>query len=232
MGMSMQSGTGWRAAGASGRNICRHHLRVLAASLIASLVAGCNHDSGPMASAEGPSGATVAFESIDGPPMGIFNRLVQNLNEEAQTRQLAVVSREGPANYRVRGYLAAHIESKQTVIAWVWDVYDAGQRRTLRITGEEKAAGTRSVRDGWSAADDRVLRRIAQASLDDLVRHLGAPDTSGGATAIAFGDDTPESAGIFRSSKPEEERAGESAPRSPSQAALPGGSGAMAFTIE
>ena len=230
----MQSGTGRCAAGAPGRKSCRHHLRVLAVAMIASLAAACQSDTGPMASANmtNPSGATVAFESIDGPPMGVFNKLVQNLNEEAETRQIAVVSREGPAHYRVRGYMAAHIERKQTVIAWVWDVYDAGQRRTLRISGEEKAPGTRSVREGWSAADERVLRRIAQTSLDNLVRYLGAPDTRGGATAIAFGEDTPEAAGIFRTSKPEGERDAESAPRSPSQAALPAPSDALAFTID
>jgi hypothetical protein len=181
-------------------------LRVLAVALIASFAAACNHDSGPMASAQGAPGATVAFESIDGPPMGVFNKLVQNLSEEADARQLAVVSREGPAHYRVRGYLAAHIERKQTVIAWVWDVYDANERRTLRISGEEPAPGVRSVKNAWSAADERVLRRIAQASLDNLARHLGAP-TQAGSTAMAFGEDTPEAAGIFRTAKPDAERA-------------------------
>jgi hypothetical protein len=150
---------------------------VLAGLLLAAAVAGCQHDQGPMASiAPAPAGtpSTVAFESIDGPPMAVFHSLVQNLSDEADARQVAVVSREGPAHYRVRGYLAAHIDHRKTTIAWVWDVYDSAQNRALRITGEERVAGKRTVRTGWSAADERVLRRIAQASMSDLAAFVGA----------------------------------------------------------
>ena len=38
--------------------------------------------------------ATVAFESIDGPPPATFRKLVQKLNEEAEARKVPVVSRE------------------------------------------------------------------------------------------------------------------------------------------
>ena len=72
-----------------------------------------------------PRGATVAFESIDGLPPGQFHELVQALNDEAQTRQLAVMSRESPSAYRVRGYLAAKVVKRETTISWVWDVFDA-----------------------------------------------------------------------------------------------------------
>ena len=48
-------------------------------------------------------GSTVAFESIDGPPPQIFDRMVNLLDSEAKLRHLAVVSREGnAAAYRVR----------------------------------------------------------------------------------------------------------------------------------
>jgi hypothetical protein len=198
-------------------------LRVLAVALLASITAACKHDAGPMASASGAANATVAFESIDGPPIGIFNRLVQNLNEEADARQVAVVSREGPAQYRVRGYLAAHVERNQTVIAWVWDVYDSDQRRALRITGEEPAPGAHNVRNAWAAADERVLRRIAQTGFDNLVRFLGTPST-----AIAFGNEAP--ATTVRTARPD---AGSVPvqPR-PTQAAVPTPASTMAFTIE
>ena len=33
------------------------------------------------------------------------------------------------AAYRVRGYLSAQVVRGQTVIAWVWDVYDRDQQR-------------------------------------------------------------------------------------------------------
>jgi len=86
-----------------------------------------------------PRGATVAFESIDGPPPGQFHELVQALNTEAQTRRLAVLSRESPSAYRVRGYLSAKVVKRETTISWVWDVFDGDDRRALRIAGEETA---------------------------------------------------------------------------------------------
>src|SRR5688572_22807654 len=86
-GVSMR-GTG--AACAPERRPYRQHVRVMVVALLASMAAACQHDAGPMASARGPTGATVAFESIDGPPIGVFNKLVQNLNEEADVRQVPV----------------------------------------------------------------------------------------------------------------------------------------------
>ncbi len=109
----------------------------------------------PLAGA--PAG-TVAFQRIDGLPEPQFRRLVQNLSDEAATRRIAVVSREGAAQYRVRGYAAAQIRGKHTVIAWVWDVYDASEQRVTRLGGEEEADNHQR---GWGAADDQVLRRIA-----------------------------------------------------------------------
>jgi hypothetical protein len=130
--------------------------------------AGGGAASGSFAMASsGGSGPTVAFESIDGPPPQIFDRMVNVLDSESKLRNLAIVSREGPATYRVRSYLAAEVgHGGRTTIAWVWDVYDRDQQRTLRLGGEE-SAGT-SGRDAWTAADDLVLRKIAQAGFSGL----------------------------------------------------------------
>jgi hypothetical protein len=155
-------------------------LRIGMLVLLGVCAAGCSSaPQGPMASAtaRGPTvGPTIAFDSIDGPPQSIFNRLVQNLGDEAAARQMAVVSRQGPAQYRVRGYLAALVEGKRrtTVISWVWDVYDGNQQRVVRISGEEPGSG--SGRGTWAAADDGVLRRIATNSMDRLAAFLAAPD--------------------------------------------------------
>ncbi len=78
----------------------------------------------------------------------------------------------GAAQYRVRGYAAAQIRGKHTVIAWVWDVYDANQQRVTRLGGEEEADGHQR---GWGAADDQVLRRIAHEGMDQLASFLVAP---------------------------------------------------------
>jgi hypothetical protein len=129
-----------------------------------------------MASA-GSSGPTVAFESIDGPPPQVFDRMVGVLDSESKLRNLSIVSREGGAAYRVRSYLSAQVVRGKTVIAWVWDVYDNNQQRALRLSGEE-AAG-KAGRDAWAAADDLVLRKIAQAGLSGLSGMInGTPDAA------------------------------------------------------
>jgi hypothetical protein len=120
-------------------------------------------------------GATVAFESIDGPPPQVFDRMVSVLDSESKLRNLSIVSREGGASYRVRSYLSAQRQADRD--AWVWDVYDNNQQRALRLSGEESAG--KAGRDAWTAADDLVLRKIAQAGLSGLSGMInGAPDTA------------------------------------------------------
>lgn len=112
-------------------------------------------------------GPTVAFESVDGPPPQVFDRLVRALETESSGRSFSVVSRETGAAYRVRSYLSAQVtKSGKTTIAWVWDVYDRDQQRALRLSGEEPAG--KAGRDAWNAADDQMMRKIAQAGLSGL----------------------------------------------------------------
>jgi hypothetical protein len=141
--------------------------------------AGCTTDGSPPGMAAMPAaarGATIAFESIDGPPVGVFEKLVVGLSEEAQARQVLVVSRESAAAYRIRGFLAVHVVHGRPQVAWVWDVYDAEKRRALRISGEEP--GARKGADPWAAADDQMLRRIARQSVERLVAFLATPATA------------------------------------------------------
>jgi hypothetical protein len=120
----------------------------------------------------GLHGTTVAFESIDGPPEPFFNQLVQQLTSEAKARQLAVVSREAPAQYRVRGDVAAHVQGKRTTIAWVWDIYDANEQRTMRLSGEVPASPDRKA---WAAADDQAISRMARDGVMRLAGFLENP---------------------------------------------------------
>jgi hypothetical protein len=174
---------------------------VLAAAFAVSL-AGCNQNGSPTAAA--PRGATIAFDSIDGPPQAQFRTLVQNLNDEAQSRQLAVISREQSSVYRVRGYLAAHVAKDRTTISWVWDVFDKDENRALRVAGEETVKGR--PRDAWTAADNAMLKRIAHTSMDQLATFLTSPEVAPGTapaapsegTLMSANDSSPEAAGIFR----------------------------------
>jgi hypothetical protein len=121
---------------------------------------------GSLAMSSGESSPTVTFESIDGPPPQVFDRMVGVLDSESKLRNLSIVSREGTAAYRIRSYLAAQVSRGRTTVAWVWDVYDQNQQRALRLSGEESAG--KAGRDPWAAADDLVLRKIAQAGLSGL----------------------------------------------------------------
>jgi hypothetical protein len=142
-------------------------------------------------------GATVAFESIDGPPPQVFDRMVNLLDSESKLRNVAIVSREGSAAYRIRSYLAAQVSRGRTTISWVWDVYDRDQQRAIRLSGEEPAG--KAGRDAWAAADDVVLRRIAQAGLTGLsgmingtvAPEVPAPPVRGQGPAVAGLDPSP-----------------------------------------
>jgi hypothetical protein len=188
-----------RRAVARASLVCRCALAVL----LTALVAACSETTSSNASltaAAPTSGPTLAFDSIDGPPVGVFNRLVDNLTSEAQARQISIASREGAANYRVRGYLAAQVIHGRTLVSWVWDVYDDDKLRALRITGEE--AGGRGGGDPWAVADEAMLRKIARVAIDRLsayLRNPAAPVEPDATTAVA---DAPEPAAVRKQRRP------------------------------
>src|SRR5689334_18572646 len=174
-----------------------------AACALGGCGAGGTATSGAFAMANDGGGQTIAFESIDGPPPGVFDRMVSVLDSETKLRSLSIVSREGAAAYRVRSYLSAQVSHGRAVIAWVWDVYDRDQQRALRLSGQELAG--KAGRDPWAAADDLVLRKIAQAGLSGLAGMVNgtpaespqpAPPKLRPAVASAEPRATPDSSGL------------------------------------
>ncbi len=172
-----------RRAGAPRSNAYARGFGLIAALMLALSGAACNSTTAQMpalASVSAGRGATIAFELVDGPPESIYAKLVRSLSEEAEARQIAVVSRGAPAHYRVRIYAATVVYQKRTVVHWVWDVYDANQQRARRLSGEEPMSG--AGRTTWAAADDQMIRKIASVGMDRLVAFLGssprAPATS------------------------------------------------------
>lgn len=134
-------------------------------------------------------GTTVAFESIDGPPETIFNKLVVQLNQEAGAHHISVVSRDQSAQYRIRGYIAAHTQGRRTTLTWVWDVYTADHQRAMRIGGE--VTGTTREKNAWTAADDQAIDRIARDGMDRLATFLASPAAPGEAPASPPDDTSP-----------------------------------------
>jgi len=167
------SGTGQRASGAPRLAFNRTRLGIAACLALALAAGGCANSPAPMASVSTERGASIAFESIDGPPVAVFQNLVTTLSAEAHARKVQVVSRAGNPAYRIRGYLAAIVVGGKTHISWVWDVYDTDKRRVLRIAGEE--ASGRPGSNAWATADEQTVRRIARTSIDRLTAFLAVP---------------------------------------------------------
>jgi hypothetical protein len=197
----MGSGQWLRAMGKSAPGVSC--VAWLAITACACTLTACTTDQIPSASFAQPRGATVAFETIDGPPPEQFRKLVEDLNSEAETRRLAVISRESPSAYRVRGYLAAARANGKATINWVWDVFDINENRALRINGEETVDDQQH--SAWAAADDTMLRRIAHSSMDELAAFLTSPGVAPPppsvksiVTLVSDRYLSPEAAGIFR----------------------------------
>lgn len=191
-----------REASIHPKRVGRASLRAcVTAALLATAAAlgGCAGNgsvSGAYAMARSDS-PTIAFEQIDGPPPDVFDRMVGVLDSESKLRNLAIVSREAQPAYRVRSYLAAQVVDGHTMIDWVWDVYDRDQQRTLRLSGEEPAET--AGHDPWAAADDLVLRKIAQAGLSGLSGMInGAPQDAAPAPQPA----APQSGPTIASAEP------------------------------
>lgn len=174
----------------------------LALGALALMTAGCAAE-GPSPTASQGFGPTVAFESVDGPPPQVFDRLVKVLETEGASRHISVVSREANPSYRVRSYYAAQTKrgTHKASIAWVWDVYGGDQSRAVRLSGTEPA-GTAGA-DAWDAANDEVLRRISQAGLNGLTNLVNGgaapaqpappvPEADNPAVAALPATETPE----------------------------------------
>lgn len=151
-------------------------LRVAFAAVgVSLLAAGCTTSGQPVLGAAalgGPGPRTVAFESIDGPPEALFRKLVTQLNQEAAASEIAMVSRDSPAQFRIRGYVAAHVQGKKTTITWVWDVFGTDRERAVRLYGEVPGAPSERA---WAAADDAVVARIAHDGMSRLAAFLASP---------------------------------------------------------
>lgn len=151
--------------------------RSLACLFACALLAACQTDNNLVTGSLGSTTPrAIAFESIDGPPPTVFDRLVAQLTKEAEARKLPVVSRSQPNAWRVRLYVAAHLQRKQATISWVGDVFDMRYDRAFRVSGAEVVTPPR--KDVWALADDVVLSRIAAKSLDAIMAQMNAPESA------------------------------------------------------
>ncbi|HLM38574.1 MAG TPA: hypothetical protein VK434_03145 [Microvirga sp.] len=141
-----------------------------------------------------PEGVPVALESIDGAPAPVRMALADELAAAASERRVELVGSSAEARYRVRGYLSTETEGGQTKVAYVWDVFDAQNRRAKRLAGSSPAgASPAGIASGSISATDReALARLAQASMDEIAGFLSASKREPSfRTAEALGDELP-----------------------------------------
>ena len=195
-----------RSASAATRGVCRSRWLLAAACAVA--LSACTTDGQPTASAMAPRGASVAFESIDGPPAGQFRNGGEPQRRSAVAPARRHVARESRRLSRAR-LSRAKVAKERTTISSIWDVFDAEDRRVLRISGEQDVKGRQH--DAWAAADNVMLQRIARSSMDQLAAFLTSPEVGPDMVERRAGDrrshhgaarpariPSPEAAGIFR----------------------------------
>jgi hypothetical protein len=121
-----------------------------------------------------PAGKPIAFESIEGAPPAVRTALAGELASAASARQVELVGNGNPARYRVRGYLTAEpTAGGGTALAFVWDVFDADQRRARRVTGSSPIQSA-SQKNPWEGLDKEALARLAAKSMDEIATFLAA----------------------------------------------------------
>src|SRR5262245_62762419 len=102
----MQSGSGGRVIAGASVGLKRR-VRRIGVLVLGLALSGCV-GAGQIAGLSEGRRATVAVESVEGAPPAVVHRFVTLLNDEAAARGIIGVS-PSEANYRMRGYLAAHL---------------------------------------------------------------------------------------------------------------------------
>lgn len=126
--------------------------RLVLVPLAACGLAACN-EGGPTGASHG---GTLAFESVVGLSEPAKATLTGAVASQGSARAIALVGRSEPSPYRVKAYLSPN----GSQVAYVFDVFDAANRRALRVQGEEPTAS--------GQLDEETASRIAARSLDQM----------------------------------------------------------------
>ncbi len=174
------------------RSLPRRLPKVVLVVLSLAGLAGCNETVGGLAQNSGaprlaarpgvsPTGATVAFVTVEGAPADIVERFSQATMAEAQRRQVSI-AQPAAADYLVRGYLSASLVQGGAAFSYVWDVFDNRRRRVRRTQDTLAVAG--ASEDPWRLANPVVLNSLAARSADDLAAILtNTPEAAAAQTA-------------------------------------------------
>lgn len=118
-----------------------------------------------------PRSASVALASLSGVPEPVADRLKKAFAQEAAQREINLADAKS-ADYLVRAYLSAAPTDAGTAITVVFDVFDAGKKRALRLEDDVLVKGSSTASDPWSAIDIAALGNVAAKSADALAAFL------------------------------------------------------------
>ena len=118
-------------------------------------------------------GIPIAVEAIEGPPAEVTSALNAAFAQAAADHQVTVVDDAQAPRFRLKGYLTASAaQDGKTALAYVWDVFDASNRRAQRVTGTRR---WRAIPPNpWSNVDDKALQRLAGKSMDGIADFLAS----------------------------------------------------------
>jgi len=113
------------------------------------------------------------FDPIVGATVEAATPLADRLAERAKATGLALAGSTDPSTTHVlKGYFSTMQEGRQTVVLYVWDVYDRKGNRLHRINGQQKAGIGKS--EGWSAVSAADMQSIADQTIDQLATWLAS----------------------------------------------------------
>ena len=113
------------------------------------------------------------FDPIVGATVEAATPLAERIAVRAKARGLALAGSTDPSiTYIVKGYFSTMAEGRQTIVLYVWDIYDRNGNRLHRINGQQKAGTGKN--EGWSAVSAANMQSIADDTIDQLAVWLAS----------------------------------------------------------
>ncbi len=129
-----------------------------------------------------PRGARIALASFGGASEVVADRFTYLFHQAAERRDIDLIADaerdggktgrkpESKPNYFLRAYLSATPDDGGTLVAAVWDIFDASKNRLQRLKNMRfiKAGAA----DPWSVVSDATLQDLATNAAENLAAFL------------------------------------------------------------
>jgi hypothetical protein len=141
----------------------------LSASLALALVA-CQQGFEAAKTVEAP-GVPVALDTLEGAPDAVLGQVSAEVSSQANARRIELVSEGSKPRYRLRAYLTAYSTADgETALAFVWDVFDASNKRAQRVSTTTLAKGQSAV--PWQQIGEKQIAMATAQSMNDVAAFL------------------------------------------------------------